>query len=107
MYWASPLPAQQRVGRRSGAIAYPSLGDRIMRRLFASLTVASLFVVGCSQPPTSPVPQVNPKLSLDCSNGNNGNNPPNTAGGGCNTNNNGNNNNNNNNENNPPTTSGN
>ena len=54
-----------------------------MRRLFASLTVASLLVaVGCSPSPTAPVAKVNPKVSLDCSNGNNGNNPPNTAGGG-------------------------
>ena len=55
-----------------------------MRRLLTSLTVASLLVaVGCSPSPTAPVAKVNPKLSLDCSNGNNGNNPPNTAGGGC------------------------
>jgi len=73
-----------------------------MRRLLtASLTVASLVVLGCSQSPTAPVARVNPKVSLDCSNGNNGNNPPNTAGGGCN------NNNNNNNSNNPPTTASN
>ena len=58
-----------------------------MRRLFASLTVASLLVaVGCSPSPTAPVAKVNPKVSLDCTNGNNGNNPPNTAGGGCGTN---------------------
>ena len=73
-----------------------------MRRLLASLTVASLFVVGCSQSPTAPVARVNPRVSLDCSNGNNGNNPPNTAGGGCNNNNNTTNNNNN-----PPTTANN
>lgn len=74
-----------------------------MRRLFAaSLTVASLVVLGCSQSPTAPVARVNPKVSLDCSNGNNGNNPPNTAGGGC-TSNSG----NNNASNNPPTTAGN
>jgi hypothetical protein len=60
------------------------MGDRIMRRLLASLTVASLLVaVACSPSPTAPVAKLNPKVSLDCSNGNNGNNPPNTAGGGC------------------------
>jgi PBP1b-binding outer membrane lipoprotein LpoB len=74
-----------------------------MRRLLASLTVA-LFVVGCSQSPTAPVARVHPKVSLDCSNGNNGNNPPNTAGGGCNNNNN---NNHNTASNNPPTTASN
>jgi hypothetical protein len=74
-----------------------------MRRLFATLTVVSLVAAGCSQSPTAPVAQVKPKLSLDCSNGNNGNNPPNTAGGGCSTNNNG----NNNASNNPPTTASN
>ena len=74
-----------------------------MRRILASLTVASLFVVGCSTAPTSPVPQIDPQVSLDCSNGNNGNNPPNTANGGCSNNN----NNNNNASNNPPTTAGN
>jgi len=72
-----------------------------MRRLLASLTVASLLVaVGCSSPsPTAPVAKLNPKVSFDCSNGNNGNNPPNTAGGGC-----GGNNGSQNSSNNPPTT---
>ena len=70
-----------------------------MRRLLASLAVASLFVVGCNQSPTAPVARVIPKVSLDCSNGNNGNNPPNTANGGC-----GNTGQNNNAENNPPVT---
>lgn len=72
-----------------------------MRRILASLTVASLFAVGCTNTtPTGPVPEVNAKLSLDCSNGNNGNNPPNTAGGGCG----GNNGSTGNSSNNPPTT---
>lgn len=74
-----------------------------MRSVLASLTVASLFVLGCSPSPTAPIPHAALTPSLDCngSNGNNGNNPPNTAGG-CNNNNNGGNNNN---PNNPPTTS--
>ncbi len=75
-----------------------------MRRLLASLTVASLLVaVGCSSPsPTAPVAKGSPKVSLDCNNGNNGNNPPNTAGGGC-----GNNSSPQNSSNNPPTTASN
>jgi len=76
-----------------------------MKRLLASLTVASLFVLGCSQSsPTGPIPPVGLRPSLDCgSTTNNDNNPPTTAGGGCNNNNN---NNNNNSNNNPPTTAG-
>jgi hypothetical protein len=86
------------------------MGDRIMRRILASLTVASLFVLGCSPSPTGPSAVVSPKLSLDCgSTTNNSNNPPATAGG-CNTNNNNGNNNNGSNtnaDNNPPVTAGN
>jgi hypothetical protein len=75
-----------------------------MKRLIASLTLVSLVAAGCTQSPTAPVARVvNPKVSLDCSNGNNGNNPPNTANGGCSNNN----NNNNNASNNPPTTASN
>jgi len=78
-----------------------------MKRLLASLSVASLFVVGCSPAPTGPTPRlISPKVSLDCSGStsNNDNNPATTAGGGCNNNNNSNNTNN---SNNPPTTGGN
>ena len=76
-----------------------------MKRLIASLTVASLFAVGCSQAsPTSPVARVPSKAVLDCgSTGNNANNPPNTAGPCGNTDNNS----SNNSSNNPPTTASN
>jgi len=79
--------------------------ERRMKRLLASLTVASLFAVGCSQTaPTSPVARVPSKAVLDCgSNLNNGNNPPNTAGSCGNTGNNS----TGNSSNNPPTTASN
>lgn len=78
-----------------------------MRRVLASLTVASLFVLGCSPSPTGPIPPVGLRPSLDCaSTTNNANNPPTTAGGGCNTTNN-NDNSTTNNANNPPKTAGN
>jgi hypothetical protein len=99
-----PLRAQQGEDDVPARRTTPSMGDRIMRRLLASLTVASLFVLGCSPSPTGPVARMNRKVSFDCSNGNNGNNPPNTANGGC-----GNTGNNSpqNSSNNPPTTAGN
>jgi hypothetical protein len=79
-----------------------------MRRVLATLTVASIsiFALGCSQAPTAPTARVNPTVSLSCgSTTNNDNNPATTAGGGgCNNNNNGNTGNN---SNNPPTTGGN
>jgi len=79
-----------------------------MRRVLATLTVASIFALGCSQAPTAPAARVNPTVSLSCgSTTNNDNNPPTTAGGGSCNNNNNNNGNTGNNSNNPPTTAGN
>jgi hypothetical protein len=78
-------------------------GDRIMKRLVASLSIVSLLAIGCSGTPTAPLfpDSMNPGALLNCgSNTNNANNPPATAGS-CGTNNT---NNNTNANNNPPVT---
>jgi hypothetical protein len=87
------------------------MGDLPIRRVLASLSVASLVVLGCSPAPTGPSPAavaLRVKASLSCgTTTNNDNNPPTTAGGGCNNQNNNNNNSTTNNSNNPPATAGN